>query len=62
MVSGTGIGTRFGRVLIETLLIVWFLVPLYEDARNSNPQFHLPPGNSLTAVFAVTLLLDFALF
>lgn len=49
---------RAVRVLVEALIFVLFLGPLYEKLRNNNPQLNLPKADSLVGVFLITLLVD----
>lgn len=55
-------GIRAARVFIETLFVIWYLAPLYEELRKKHLDLNLPESNSLPAVFGLTLLTDLLIF
>ena len=62
MVNLFGITGRIGRVLLEALILVFYVLPIYEEFRQSQPQLKLPKADSFTGVFIVTLLADYMIF
>ena len=57
-----GVTGRLTRVAIESLLLVFYVLPIYEEFRQAHAQLKLPKADSFVGVFIVTLIADYMVF